>query len=366
MDGIPGHAFGWLAPSLVHRLRSHVWAIFAVMLCSATPTSAQTWEGPTRGPVAQPNKRVVFIASDSRNGGVTGVYRSFEEAVEKLGWKVTFRDGGGQRDQQARMLGQALAERPDGIVFGGFDASECKEGVALAKKDRVALVGWHAATKPGPTADLFNNIATHSQAVVALATDFVIKDAETRDRPAGIVVFTDSSFAIARAKTDLIVKRINSRSKAKKLRVLSIENIAIARSSSDIPLIVPKLIARHGQDWTYSIAINDVYFDNINFPLVYAHREDVLNVAAGDGSGLALSRILSGRSQQAATVAEPLRTQGYQLADELNRAFAGQGPSGFVTKPILVTTDLLRTTGSAGIEANLGFEAAYARIWKGK
>jgi ribose transport system substrate-binding protein len=58
--------------------------------------------------------------------------------------------------------------------------------------------------------------------------------------------------------------------------------------------------------------------------------------------------------------------QGYQLADELNRALAGAAPSGFQSQPILVTTDLLKATGNRGIESNLGFEAAYSAIWARK
>ena len=87
---------------------------------------------------------------------------------------------------------------------------------------------------------------------------------------------------------------------------------------------------------------------------------------AGDGSAKALGRIGAGVSQQVATVAEPLKLQGYQLADELSRAFAGAAPSGFQAQPILVTTELLRLTGTRGVDASLGFEAAYGAIWSGK
>lgn len=32
-----------------------------------------TWDGPTQGPALQPNKKIIFIASDMKNGGVLGV-----------------------------------------------------------------------------------------------------------------------------------------------------------------------------------------------------------------------------------------------------------------------------------------------------
>jgi ribose transport system substrate-binding protein len=149
-------------------------------------------------------------------------------------------------------------------------------------------------------------------------------------------------------------------------KVLAVENVLISNAAAAIPAAVPKLIAAHGAAWTYSLAINDVYFDEINYPLLLAGRTDIFNVSAGDGSTKALGRIAAGVSQQLATVAEPLKMQGYQIADELNRAFAGMPPSGFQSQPILVTTELLKATGSRGIESALGFEVAYAAIWAGK
>ena len=79
----------------------------------------------------------------------------------------------------------------------------------------------------------------------------------------------------------------------------------------------------------------------------------------------ALSRIRSGRSQQIATIAEPTGLQGWQLADELRRAFAGQPPSGRVARPITVTTALLRQLGPRDVDDALPYRAEYRRQWFG-
>ena len=60
------------------------------------------------------------------------------------------------------------------------------------------------------------------------------------------------------------------------------------------------------------------------------------NISAGDGSELAFQRIRS-KQYQMATVPEPLHEQGWQLVDELNRAFAGEPWSGYVSGIHLVT-----------------------------
>ena len=315
------------------------------------------------GPAAQSAKTVVFIASDFRNGGVMGVFRGFEEASKKLGWQISVEDGQGQKAAQAALLSRAVTARPHGIVFGGFEPDDFVEQVAAAKQNRIVMLGWHAAKDPGPTKDLFVNVSTSPVEVAKIAAEFVIQDARASKRQVGVVIFNDKQYAVANAKTESMKKTIQACTGYKGCKVLSVENVLISNAAAEIPVVVAALAAHHGDAWTYTLAINDVYFDEINYPLLQARRIDIRNVSAGDGSAKALVRIGAGISQQVGTVAEPLKMQGYQLADELNRAFAGVPPSGFQSKPILVTTELLKATGSRGIEANLGFEAAYSSIW---
>ena len=65
------------------------------------------------------------------------------------------------------------------------------------------------------------------------------------------------------------------------------------------------------------------------------------------------------------TVAEPLRLQGWMCIDELNRAFAGQPPSGFVTKVHLVTKDNVDADGGDKnrFEPSNNYRDHYKEIW---
>ncbi len=338
--------------------------IFWPLLLLATSGFAQEKNGQVPpGPVAQKGKSVVFVASDFRNGGVMGAYRSFEGATKKLGWKIQLEDGMGQQATQRKALAQALAARPNGIVFGGFDPDAFSDLVVQAKRNGIVLVGWHAAETSGPTNSLFVNVSTKSDDVAKLAADYVINDAKAKKRAVGVVIFNDNQFAVANAKANAMARIVQKCAGYDGCKILSIENLPISDVSQKMRLIVPELVSKYGPAWTYSLAINDIYFDEMNHPLREAKRTDILNVAAGDGSAKALSRIGAAVSQQVATVAEPLGMQGYQLADELNRAFAEASPSGFQTMPILVTTEVLKATGNKGLEANIGFEAAYTTIW---
>lgn len=318
------------------------------------------------GPSGQLEKTVIFIASDYKNGGVMSAYRGFEEAARKLGWQARLQDGQGKRSVQASLLSQAIVNRPDGIIFGGFDPQDFVDHVAAARRRGIALVGWHAGKEPGPTPELFVNVTTRPTDVAQIAVDYVLRDAIANRKPVGVVIFNDNQFAVANAKTEAMKKGIEACSGYWGCKVLTVENVPISDAAVAMPSVVSRLATVFGKAWTYSLAINDAYFDEINYPLIAVKRLDMVNVSAGDGSGKALSRIGAGVSRQAATVAEPIKLQGYQLADELNRAFAGAPPSGFQAKPILVTTEVLKSAGDKGIEANLGFEVAYERIWNKK
>jgi hypothetical protein len=56
------------------------------------------------------------------------------------------------------------------------------------------------------------------------------------------------------------------------------------------------------------------------------------SVAADDGDASEFERIRAGDYQQA-TAAKPLYPRGWQLIDEMNRARAGQPPSGYIAPP---------------------------------
>ena len=337
-------------------------ALVASAPCSAQQAlSAKQWDGPTEGPRGQAAKKVTFISQDFKNGGISAAYRGFYVAVEELGWEVRLVDGKGDAATIRAGFAAAIASHQDAIVLGGFQIDQAfADLVDLARQSKIVLAGWHAAAEPGPTKDLFINIATSSAAVAKIAAEYAIESSKGN---IGVVIFNDSRFAVANAKTGYMKAVIE---RCERCKVLSIEDMLISNANNEIPLAVPRLNRLHGKAWTHTLAINDVYFDAMNVPLVSIGRNDIKNISAGDGSNVALSRIKSGHSQQIATVAEPMNLQGWQLADELNRAFAGQAPSGYASKPLLITTRLLKQLNGAGIDSGIPYKAAYSAIWMGQ
>ena len=308
-------------------------------------------------PAAEPPRRVVFIAQDFRNGGITTVYRAFEQACHELGWALSIVNGKGDKTTVRRLFDEALGAGVDGMVLGGFDESDITDRLAASSRPLPALVGWHASARLGPTPYLFANVSTDPLVVADMAAALVVP---LPGASAGVVIFNDGRFDIANVKT---LRMREALSHCAHCELLAVEDLPISSAGKEMPGALEKLQQRFGKRWTHVLAINDVYMDSMHFPLQALGRRDIVGIAAGDGSRMALSRIRSGRSQQLATIAEPTGLQGWQLADELRRAFAKQPPSGRVARPIAVTTELLRQLGQLEVDDLLPYRAEYRQQW---
>jgi ribose transport system substrate-binding protein len=322
-------------------------------------TLREAWDGPTSGPAAQSGKTILFIAADLGNAGIAGVLAGVQEAAKTIQWNVTVLDAGGDEGVRIAALKQAAAMKPDGIILGGFDAVSYAPWIDNESSRGAVVVGWHSAFEPGivPGTLLFTNVATSAREVALAAASFAVVG--SGGAPAGVIIFTDTNFAVARAKSDDMAVIIRNCSNC---QLLATADVPLASARTDLPPIVRELQSRYGAEWKYSLAINDLYYD------VMAEAEvgdGLSNISAGDGSPSAFNRIRSG-GKQVATIAEPLNLQGWQLIDELNRAFAGEGPSGYVPGPHLVVHDNVDTAGGAQdhYDPQNGYREAYQKIWK--
>jgi ribose transport system substrate-binding protein len=178
-----------------------------------------------------------------------------------------------------------------------------------------------------------------------------------------VVIFTDSTYAIAIAKADKIKATIEALGGT----VLEYVDTPIAETSQRMPTLTTALLQKYGASWTHALAINDIYFDFMGPALAAAGIPGdgaPKAVAAGDGSEGAYQRIRAGQ-YQAVTVAEPLNLQGWQLVDELNRAMQGAEWSGY-TSPLHVVTaaNISFDGGDKNIfDPGNAYRDAYAKIW---
>jgi ribose transport system substrate-binding protein len=128
--------------------------------------------------------------------------------------------------------------------------------------------------------------------------------------------------------------------------------------------VINSLLVTYGKHLNYFLAVNGAYLTGARVALFGAGvpgDQSPFSVAAGDGDASELERIRAG-DHQLATVAEPLYLQGWQLIDEINRARAGQPPSGYVAPPHLITK--ADVPNGAVFDPRSGYRENYLRIWR--
>ena len=321
------------------------------------------WTGPTTGPKAVPGMTVVYVSTDQRNGGPRGAAEAAAEAAKVIGWKFRILDGQGTVSGQNSALSQAIALKPNGIILGGVDAVQSAPLIEQAEKAGIKVVGWHAGPKAGAMTnpDVFWNVSTDPAEVAKAAALYAVA---TSDGKAGVVIFTDSEYALAIAKSNAMAGWIR---KCAGCRILTTVDTPLGQTQNRMPQLTTSLLERFGKRWTYSLGINDLYYDFMGPSLQAAGIPGdghPWNISGGDGSSSAFQRIRT-QQYQVATVAEPLHLQGWQLIDELNRAFAGAPPSGFVDPVHLF---IHANIGADGGPQNVfdpanGYQAEYRKIW---
>jgi len=338
--------------------------------CPATVTQAQSavdaatkndapWTGPTTGPKAAAGKTIVFVAQTMTNPGVAGAAKGVQEAAKAIGWNVRIIDGQGDQAGISSAFGQALSVKPDGIVVGGFDPNTISAQIKQANDQGIPVIGWHALSDPGPSTKpaLFSNVTTKVSDVAKISAQWIIAKSKGT---AGVVVFTDNSIPFAAGKAKMIEDAL---AECKSVKVLQVENIPIPDAGQRTPQEFSSLVSRLSNKWTYSVAINDLYFDNAATPLRAAGKQPngaPFNVGAGDGSEAAFQRIASGQFQ-AATVPEPLNQEGWQIVDEFNRAFNHVAASGYV--PPVHVTDSSNVGKSTSWDPDNDYRNIYRKIW---
>jgi len=319
------------------------------------------YHGPPSGPPAQRPGLVVFVAADLTDGGIAGVARGVEQAARAIGWPLRILDGQGTAQGQTAALGLALALKPADIILGGVDAAGQRAALRKAQAQGISLVGWHSAVRPGPDPNggLFTNVTTNPAEIARLAASYVIANS---DGTAGVVIFTDSEYAIETYKTDVMVSTLKE---CRRCSVLQVVDAPIVGAQINLPAVVNSLLETYGKRCTYLLAVNGAYITGARVALFGAgvqSDQPPFSVSAGDGDASEFERIRAGDYQQA-TVAEPLYLQGWQLIDEINRARAGQPPSGYIAPPQLVTH--ANVPSGAVFDPPSGYRQNYLRIWHG-
>jgi ribose transport system substrate-binding protein len=331
---------------------------FSKALVEKSLTASEGFTPPSAGPKAQkPGAKIAYVAGDLANGGHNAIGKSVEEAAAKIGWTVSVYDGHGTPQGNTDAMNQAITAKPDAIILGGLDPTEQAPAIATATSQKIPVIGWHAGVLTGPGNGMVTNVGTDPLVVAQLAAAYAVANSNGK---AGVAVFTDGQYELAVTKARAMEAYVKA---CKGCSVLSFQDSPIATADQRMPGIVSNLLQQNGKKLTYLLAVNGNYFSGASRALKdagIAPAGPPQSIGAGDGDAADMQRIRSD-SYQAATVAEPIPLQGWQLIDEVNRAFAGEKPSTFVAAPGLITKQNV-PSGDVFDPAS-GFRDVYLKVW---
>lgn len=314
---------------------------------------------PAKGAKAQkPGARIAYVAADLTDGGPNAIGVGLKDAAKVLGWTVESYDGQGTAAGHTNAINQAIASKPDAIVLGSVDATEQASTIKTANAAGIPVFGWHSTSQPGPGAGLKTNITTDPLKVAQLAAAYAVADSNGH---LGAAIFTDSEYQVAIAKSDAIKAYLQACSGCK---VLAVEDSPVSTTSQRMPGLISDLLQKYGDKLTYFFGINGNYFTGAAPALKSAGKDPAgfpKGVAAGNGDAPELQRIRH-QQYQAATVAEPLYLQAWQLADAVNDTFAHVQIPNFVAAPELIDHSNVPTSGDV-FDPNSGYRQIYKSIW---
>jgi ribose transport system substrate-binding protein len=318
------------------------------------------WHGPTTGPKADPGKVVVYLSGDEQND-ISRQYGVFmKQAAEKIGWKLTIIDGKGSPTSWLAGLNQAIALKPDGIAMLA-DAASLQDPIKKGVAQGIKFVGLHAAAEPGPAPDLnlFYNIQQDTKEIGKAEADWIIADSGGKAR---VVILSHNEYAIAATKSGATRDRIKQ---CGGCQVLDYVNSPASEAAQRQPQLTTSWVQRFGLPF-YATSVGDNDWD-FAVPVLRAGgvSPDQVKLIAADGNRSAYERIRKGGQYQVVTVSEPFELQAFQAIDELNRAFHGQPPSGYIQTPYLVTKDNIHAEGgdkNVFIPSN-NYKQHYYEIW---
>jgi len=348
-----------LAIAPVARADDGVAASKALLAKLSDPVAQ--WEGPTSGPTLAKNKKIVVISSSEAVDVIHGWSEGVKKAGGDVGWDVTVIDGRNSPANWREALSQAIALKPDGIVYNALDVESLQDLMAEADKAGIKQVGIHATATPGPHPEkhLFFNITQDPVEIGKAELAFIIAHSNGKAR---VVLITHSEYAITKLKVNGMKEQLAT---CPGCELLELADYPWAEANKRAGQNAVGWVQKYGTP-LYINATSDVdgTYTVPGLRTAGIDPKDVIVVTA-DGQKDAYEAIRAGDHYWSATVAEPLEAEGYHAIDELNRAFNDAPHSGYFEKPYIVTKDNVDKAGgdkSMYIPQN-DYVQNYHKIW---
>jgi ribose transport system substrate-binding protein len=113
----------------------------------ASATKEVTWNGPTTPVTPPPGKKIFLMSGGNASPSAKLLIDEVAPAIEKLGWDVTTFDGKLDPAVWAEGLGQALNEKPDGVIMFAVTVDLVKNQIAALRKAGIPVIAM-GTTEP--------------------------------------------------------------------------------------------------------------------------------------------------------------------------------------------------------------------------
>lgn len=317
------------------------------------------WDGPTTGPKAAKDKKIVCVNANSENAVEALWGESVAEACKRIGWECTVLDGKGTTQGQTTAMNQAISMGVDAIVTSA-DVEPLQATILEAKDAGIPTVGIHGSNTIGPdeALNMIYNVASSGTEIGYALADYVIADSNGKGR---VVILYDAQYAIAREKAEAMKERVEE---CEGMELLDYVNSPLSEISTNMPTLTSSWVSNFEKPF-YVITIADAYYDFVTPTLRNGgvSQEEVILVGS-DGTSAAYDRIRN-EDYQVGTIPEPATLLGYIAIDELNRYFNGEEVEIYTPNVYIVTKDNIHEEGGDEdmyVPSN-NYADEYAKIW---
>ena len=314
--------------------------------------------GPTTGPAAESNKKIVFLACGFAGEGCLTASQAAAGAGEALGWQVKTVDGKFDPRVFARTIQEAIDQKVDGIIVDAVDANAVAGPIKKARAAGIVVGSYDSRNEPSDTGVSFDVRMAFPEQGQALASYMIWKtNGDAQPFLLNSPEFKGTAEWTAAAKT--VFEDCSS------CKIAGTQDFTASVAATQLP---PLAVSVKRQNPGMNALL--VPYDAAVLPIIPSMKQAGIldKVRVGTFNATKPSVALIRKGDLTATVAEPHGWGVWATMDNMNRVFAGQ-PAVEQNIPIRLITKANVDSipeGEAWDGDDVDYKAAYKAIWGGK
>lgn len=316
-----------------------------------------SFEGPTTGPAAQPDKDVVFLACGFAGEGCLTSAEGAASAGKALGWNVKLVDGKFDPRVFSRTIQEAIDQKVDGIVIDAIDADAVAGPIKAAREAGIVVGSYDSRNDPSETGVSFDvrmSFPRQGEALAAYmiwqtkgdAQPFILNSPEFKGT-AEWTAFAKSTFEECSSCT-----------------IVGTQDFTASVAATQLP---PLAVTTKRQNPGMNVLT--VPYDAAVLPIIPSMAQAGIldEVKVGTFNATRPSVALIRKGELTATVAEPHGWGVWATMDNMNRVFAGEEPVEQNIPIRLITADNVdEIPEGQAWDGDIDYQSEYLKIWEGK